>query len=129
MIYSLGEFKFTTKTNINSLNRSLDSGVSFQERISNHACAVAAKKWSETVSIEGETLPARGAGLKALEPLFDMAKQQGAVSLTSGVGDYTGKFIITSVKEGRQSFTSNGAFLVQTFSIDLRRVEDEKAAE
>jgi phage protein U len=126
MFFSLDEFQFTSKVNINSLSRSLDSGVTFQDRIANHAAAVAGKKWSETLSIEGETIPASGAGQKSLDKLLDMAKAQAAYSLTTGGGVSYGRFVIMSVKEGREAFTDNGAFLKQSFSMELRRVEDSE---
>lgn len=123
MLFSLGDFKFTTKTNINSMSRSLNSGISFQDRIGNHASAVAAKKWDEMLNLEGETLPAQGTGLKAIEPLFNMAKAQQAYTMTDGNNNYLGVFVIVSIKEGRESFASGGAFLKQSFSLELRCIE------
>jgi phage protein U len=122
MIFSFGEFKFTIETNINKFSRSIDTGVSFTDRIRNHAAPVVTKRWKETINIDGKTIPAAGAGQKALEPLIKIVKAQKAEPLTSGTGEFLGNYIATNFTEGREKFFPTGEFLAQEFSLELRRV-------
>lgn len=119
MIISLGEFKFKSKTPINSIKTSLNANLTAVSRINNIPAYFAATLPTRSITIDGATLPKSTSGLKSLDQLRTILVSQMARPLTTGYGDYLGEFVLTEISDERSAFLPSGEFLGQTFSLKL----------
>jgi phage protein U len=117
----MGSFKFESPVILGQISKSVDYGISEQERINNYSVYFTAKKEKETITLSGVTLPNTGAKNTALDKLYSLAATKDTLLLSSGSGKSFGRFIITSINENRTVFVDNGAFLVQEFTVELLR--------
>lgn len=120
MVLALGEFEFKA-LNFDSLERSLDFNIQSQSRLNNHDALFASSKQNETIKIQGKTLPLRGDKNTYLDKLESMGQKQSSYTLTGANGRYYGKFVILNLDENQSAFIDGAGFVVQTFSMDLKR--------
>lgn len=120
MVLSLGGFKFGWKQT-DSISRESDFGISANERISNHPALFRTNLGSESIKIDGHTLPYSGDNQNALKLLYDLASTGLSYVLVTGYGKYLGKFVITKISESQAVFTDNGLFFTQGFLLELKR--------
>lgn len=120
MVLALGEFEFKA-LNFDGLERSLDFNIQSQSRLNNHDALFAISKQNETIKIQGKTLPLRGDKNTYLDKLESMGQKQSSYTLTGANGRYYGKFVILNLDENQSAFIDGAGFVVQTFSMDLKR--------
>lgn len=120
MVLALGEFEFKA-LNFDGLERSLDFNIQSQSRLNNHDALFASSKQNETIKIQGKTLPLRGDKNTYLDKLESMGQKQSSYTLTGANGRYYGKFVILNLDENQSAFIDGAGFVVQTFSMDLKR--------
>lgn len=123
MVLNLGGFKFEWKQT-SEIAIETEFGITSQERIANFEALLSAKLGSQTVNLNGQTLPFACDGQSALKPLYALAELRQSLPLVTGLGKYLGRFAIEKISENRSVFAPNGAFFTQTFSLILRRDYD-----
>ncbi|WP_298756833.1 phage tail protein [uncultured Campylobacter sp.] len=123
MVLNLGGFKFEWKQT-SEIAVETEFGITSQERIANFEALLSAKLGSQSINLNGQTLPFAQDGQEALKPLYALAELRQSLPLVTGRGKYLGKFAIEKISENRSVFAPNGAFFTQTFSLTLRRDYD-----
>lgn len=123
MVLNLGGFKFNWKQ-VGGISLETEFGISSQDRIQNHPVLFAANLGSQTVNIEGQTMPYNGDKQTALKRLYELARGRQSYALTNGNGKYFGRFAVIKISEKQAVFTPNGAFFTQSFSLELKRDYD-----
>ncbi len=123
MVLNLGGFKFEWKQT-SEISVETEFGITSQERIANFEALLSAKLGSQSINLNGQTLPFVQDGQEALKPLYALAELRQSLPLVTGRGKYLGKFAIEKISENRSVFAPNGAFFTQTFSLTLRRDYD-----
>jgi len=78
MVLNLGGFKFNWKK-VGGISLETEFGISSQDRIQNHPVLFAANLGSQTVNIEGQTMPYNGDKQTALKRLYELF-ESGAIS-------------------------------------------------
>ena len=127
MVLNLGGFKFEWKQT-SEISVETEFGITSQERIANFEALLSAKLGSQSINLNGQTLPFAQDGQSALKPLYALAELRQSLPLVTGLGKYLGKFAIEKISENRSVFAPNGAFFTQTFSLTLRRDYDADIA-
>lgn len=120
MILSLGGFKFKYGR-VGSISIESDFGISENSRIKNYPAFFKNSLGTQTITIDGNTLPYNGDKQNSLKKLYELANAGLAYSLVTGHGKYLGKFIIIKISENRSIFTDNGLFFTQSFTLELKR--------
>lgn len=120
MVLSLGGFKFSWKQTEN-ISKESEFGISENSRIGNYSTLFRANLGSESIKIDGHTLPYQGDKQEALKGLYALANAGLSYPLVTGYGKYLGKFVIIKISENQAVFTDNGLFFNQGFSLELRR--------
>lgn len=123
MVLNLGGFKFNWKQ-VGSISVETEFGISQNERIANYEAIFRVNLGSQTINIEGQTLPCLGDKQTALKRLYELANLASSYPLTNGVGKYLGRFVITKISEKQTVFTADGLFFTQTFTMELKRDYD-----
>lgn len=123
MVLNLGGFKFEWKQT-SEIAIETEFGITSQERIANFEALLSAKLGSQTVNLNGQTLPFACDGQSALKSLYALAELRQSLPLVTGLGKYLGRFAIEKISENRSVFAPNGAFFTQTFNLTLRRDYD-----
>lgn len=123
MVLNLGGFKFEWKQT-SEISVETEFGITSQERIANFEALLSAKLGSQSINLNGQTLPFAQDGQEALKPLYALAELRQSLPLVTGLGKYLGRFAIEKISENRSVFAPNGAFFTQTFSLTLRRDYD-----
>lgn len=120
MLAKIDDFTFeVTNASYNSLKRSMDYRFNAQQRISNHDYFQDISKYEESIELKGVLLLKSQSQLKDLE---DMAKEKKERLLVFTNG--TCKTVIILTLELEQSnFLKDGAFLKQSFKINLAVIE------
>ena len=120
MVLNLGGFKFSWKQ-VNGVSIETSFGISAQDRIQNHPALISANLGSQSLNIEGQTLPFKHDKQSALKRLYELANTRQSHTLTNGNGKYLGRYAIIKISEKQAIFTPNGAFFTQGFSLELKR--------
>ena len=123
MVLNLGGFKFEWKQT-SEISVETEFGITSQERIANFEALLSAKLGSQSINLNGQTLPFAQDRQSALKPLYALAELRQSLPLVTGLGKYLGKFAIEKISENRSVFAPNGVFFTQTFSLTLRRDYD-----
>ncbi len=117
----IGDFLFDLNgTNLDKLKRSLSFGYATNKRLGNHNSYQAIGAWEEKVEFNG-TLIAKS--IKQMSDFEVSAKLKEETTLALGSGEVM-KVVILSLELERDSFLKDGAFLKQTYKIELQRISD-----
>ncbi|WP_069637907.1 phage tail protein [Campylobacter pinnipediorum] len=120
MVLSLGDFKFNWDQT-NSIALQSEFGISKNERINNNPALFRQSLQSQSITIDGKTLPYKRDKQSGLKKLYELANSGKSHILVTGYGKYLGKFAIMSINENQSIFTDNGLFFTQSFSLELVR--------
>lgn len=123
MVLNLGGFKFDWMQT-DSIGKESEFGISSNERVANYPALFRANLGSQTITIEGKTLPYGKDKQTGLKRLYELAQDAKSYPLTNGAGKYFGRFVIIKISETRSIFTKDGLFISQSFNVELRRDYD-----
>ncbi len=80
---------------------------------------------TETISLEGYIHPTFRGGIGQLEAMRQMAGQGQPLILVDGLGNILGKWVITQVEEGQNTFIPGGIPLEMTFYLTLQKYGED----
>lgn len=73
----------------------------------------------DSITIEGTIFPHFRGGLRQVPMMRAEAGRGVPLNLTDGLGDYWGRYVITSIEEGKEAFLGDGAPRKIDFTIEL----------
>ena len=117
---ALGEFRFSLHTAAyQTLKRSAEYRWPSQARVGREPALQFTGPGSETVQLNGEIYSHFRGGLDQVGKMRKLAGDGKPLSLTDGVGNYWGKWVITRIEEEKSNFTGPGLPKKISFSLDL----------
>jgi phage protein U len=126
---SLGLFSFSIQTApFEAIKRSTSQRWESKARVGVAAASQNCGPGDDTITVDGTLAPPITGGPEQLDKLREMMASGRVWILTAGTGDVLGKWVITSIEEGRSHMLRNGYPQKLTFSLTLKRYPDDDAA-
>ena len=120
IMMALGDFRFSINgAAYQNLKHSAEYRWPSQARIGRDQALQFTGPGSETVQLSGLIYPHFKGGLDQVGEMRKMAGQGKPLSLTDGVGNYWGKWVITKIEEEKSDFTGPGLSKKISFNLDL----------
>jgi phage protein U len=126
----LGSFKFcVSNAAYQDFSRQTEYNWASQNRIGADDALQYLGPGNDSITLTGVVYPFHGwplknAGFKQINKLRELAAKGAPQSLTTGMGEYRGKWVILSVDEKVNVHGPQGAPLRQEFTVKLRKYED-----
>lgn len=130
MMMSLGQFVFSLETlAYQSLQRATDWRHAQNSRVGARAASQFVGPGDDTITLEGVLLPDVAGTRSSLDTLRSMGDDGAAWPLVDGNGVVYGAFVLLSVHDTGTLFFQDGTPRRTEFSIELRRVDDNRVAD
>jgi len=125
---ALGDYRFSMDTAAyNKLVRDYEFNWSSQSRIGRRPALQFVGLGDEIITLSGVIYPHFRGGLEQITAMVIEAGKGEPLPLVDGRGRFWGDFVITKIKQGEESFDSDGSAYRQTFTLGLKAYGEDRS--